>query len=183
MRVISGKAKGTALHSIDNIDTRPTLDRVKESLFNILQNEIKDTVILDLFSGSGAIAIEFLSRGAKKAYLCDKSEKAVAMIRKNLEKTKLAENAIVYNKDYNECLIKVENVKFDMIYLDPPYRQDLSIEALKKISEKNLLKDGGKIIIETDEPVRIIKELEHIPVNYKMYDLRKYGRASLIFLK
>lgn len=183
MRVISGKARGTVLHSIDNLDTRPTLDRVKESLFNILQNDIEDTIILDLFSGSGAIAIEFLSRGAKKAYLCDKSAKAVAMIRKNLEKTKLLENAVVYNTDYNECLNEVENVKFDIIFLDPPYRQNLSIEALEKINEKNLLKDGGKIIIETDEPERIIRELEHISVNYKMYDLRKYGRASLIFLK
>lgn len=183
MRVISGKARGTVLHSIDNLDTRPTLDRVKESLFNILQNDIEDTIILDLFSGSGAIAIEFLSRGAKKAYLCDKSAKAVAMIRKNLEKTKLLENAVVYNTDYNECLNEVENVKFDIIFLDPPYRQNLSIEALEKINEKNLLKDGGKIIIETDEPERIIRESEHISVNYKMYDLRKYGRASLIFLK
>lgn len=183
MRVISGKARGTVLHSIDNLDTRPTLDRVKESLFNILQNDIEDAVILDLFSGSGAIAIEFLSRGAKKAYLCDKSPKAVEMIRRNLEKTKLLEDAVIYNKDYNECLNEVENVKFDIIFLDPPYKQNLSIDAIEKISKKNLLKDGGKIIIETDEPERDIRELERIPVNYKMYDLRKYGRASLMFLK
>ena len=87
MRVISGSARGTILHSIDKISTRPTLDRVKESLFNIIQNSIEDATVLDLFSGSGAIAIEFLSRGAKNAYICEKSKDAVQMIYKNLEKT------------------------------------------------------------------------------------------------
>ena len=119
MRVISGSARGTVLHSIEDISTRPTLDRVKESLFNIIQNDIEDTTVLDLFAGSGAIGIEFLSRRAKQVYFCDKSSKAVAMIEKNLEKTKLKEKAIVNNMN----------------------------------------------------------------INYKIYDLRKYGRVSLIFLK
>ena len=96
MRVISGSARGTVLHSIEDISTRPTLDRVKESLFNIIQNDIEDTTVLDLFAGSGAIGIEFLSRRAKQVYFCDKSSKAVAMIEKNLEKTKLKEKAIVW---------------------------------------------------------------------------------------
>lgn len=183
MRVISGKARGTILHSIDDIKTRPTLDRVKESLFNILQNNIEDAIILDLFSGSGAIGIEFLSRGAKKAYLCDNSKKAVEMINKNLEKTKLSNNAVVYNKDYNECLKELRNIKFNIIFLDPPYKANFAIDAIKKISQMQLLQEDGIIIIETDEPERDIKELEEIQTNYKIYDLRKYGRASLIFLK
>ena len=102
MRVISGRAKGTKLNSIEDLSTRPTLDRVKEALFNIVQTKIEDSIILDLFSGSGSIGIEFLSRGCKKAYLCDKSNKAVAMIHQNLEKTKLQENAVVLNKDYKK---------------------------------------------------------------------------------
>ena len=108
MRVISGSARGTVLHSIEDISTRPTLDRVKESLFNIIQNDIEDTTVLDLFAGSGAIGIEFLSRRAKQVYFCDKSSKAVAMIEKNLEKTKLKEKAIVYNKDYIDCINTVK---------------------------------------------------------------------------
>ena len=102
MRVISGSARGTKLNTIESKQTRPTLDRVKESLFNIIKNEIQEATVLDLFSGSGAIGIEFLSRGAKKAYLCDKSQEAIKMINKNLEKTILTKLATVKNKDYKK---------------------------------------------------------------------------------
>lgn len=183
MRVISGSARGTTLHTIDDINTRPTLDRVKESLFNIIQDQIEDTTVLDLFAGSGAIGIEFLSRGAQKAYFCDKSQKAVDMIEKNLDKTKLRDKAIIFNTDYINCISRINSTEFDIIFLDPPYKETFSIEAIKKINEKKLLKKGGIIIIETDEPERDIKEIEKIDIDYKIYDLRKYGRASLIFLK
>lgn len=183
MRVISGSARGTVLHSIEEISTRPTLDRVKESLFNIIQNDIEDTTVLDLFAGSGAIGIEFLSRRAKQVYFCDKSSKAVAMIEKNLEKTKLKEKAIVYNKDYIDCINTVKNTKFDIIFLDPPYKEEFALDAIEKISNLQLLKDDGIIIIETDEPERDINRINNMNINYKIYDLRKYGRVSLIFLK
>lgn len=183
MRVISGSARGTVLHSIEDISTRPTLDRVKESLFNIIQNDIEDTTVLDLFAGSGAIGIEFLSRRAKQVYFCDKSSRAVAMIEKNLEKTKLKEKAIVYNKDYIDCINTVKNIKFDIIFLDPPYKEEFALDAIEKISNLQLLKDDGIIIIETDEPERDINRINNMNINYKIYDLRKYGRVSLIFLK
>jgi len=183
MRVISGSARGTVLHSIEDISTRPTLNRVKESLFNIIQNDIEDTTVLDLFAGSGAIGIEFLSRRAKQVYFCDKSSKAVAMIEKNLEKTKLKEKAIVYNKDYIDCINTVKNIKFDIIFLDPPYKEEFALDAIEKISNLQLLKDDGIIIIETDEPERDINRINNMNINYKIYDLRKYGRVSLIFLK
>ena len=183
MRVISGSARGTVLHSIEDISTRPTLDRVKESLFNIIQNDIEDTTVLDLFAGSGAIGIEFLSRRAKQVYFCDKSSKAVAMIEKNLEKTKLKEKAIVYNTDYIDCINTVKNIKFDIIFLDPPYKEEFALDAIEKISNLQLLKDDGIIIIETDEPERDINRINNMNINYKIYDLRKYGRVSLIFLK
>lgn len=184
MRVISGTARGSILHSIENINTRPTLDRVKESLFNIIQNKIADAVVLDLFAGSGALAIEALSRGAQKAYLCDCSKEAIQMINKNLEKTRLIEKTKIYNTDYMETLkrIEKENVKFDIIFLDPPYKLDLSIKALEQISKSKLLNEEGIIIIETDEPKRDLEELDKSKLDYNMYDLRKYGRASLIFL-
>lgn len=183
MRVISGSARGTVLHSIEDISTRPTLDRVKESLFNIIQNYIEDTTVLDLFAGSGAIGIEFLSRRAKQVYFCDKSSKAVDMIEKNLKKTKLKEKAIVYNKDYIDCINTVKNIKFDIIFLDPPYKEEFALDAIEKISNLQLLKDDGIIIIETDEPERDINRINNMNINYKIYDLRKYGRVSLIFLK
>ena len=96
MRVISGKARGTKLNSIESLDTRPTLDRVKESLFNIIQNKIVDATILDLFAGSGAIGIEFISRGAKKAYFCEKNHNAAKMIHQNLTKTKFENQSEVF---------------------------------------------------------------------------------------
>ena len=181
MRVISGKAKGTKLYSIESSATRPTLDRVKESLFNIIQDKLRDANILDLFSGSGAIGIEFLSRGANKAYLCDKSPEAIKMIRKNLEKTRLLENAKLINKDYRKCLedLKKENVKFDIVFLDPPYETALAVEASKKIIQLELLKNDGIIIIETDQESREKNELQNLGI--EIYDCRKYGRVSLIF--
>lgn len=183
MRVISGSARGTVLHSIEDISTRPTLDRVKESLFNIIQGRVEDAIVLDLFAGSGAIGIECLSRRAENAYFCDKSKDAVKMIEKNLEKTRLKEKAVIYNKDYIDCINTVSNQKFDIIFLDPPYKEEFALDAIERMSELKLLKDEGIIIIETDEPKRDIERINKMNINYKMYDLRKYGRVSLIFLK
>lgn len=183
MRVISGIARGTKLNSIDSLSTRPTLDRVKESLFNILQNEISDSVILDLFSGSGAIAIEFLSRGSQKAYLCENNHSAVKMICSNLDKTRLTSKAEIISKDYKKALdiLKSENIQFDIIYLDPPYQANYAVDAVKRILSLDLLKEEGTIIIETDDEKRELLELEKL--NVKIDDIRKYGRASLIFIK
>ena len=182
MRVISGVAKGTKLKSIDDITTRPTLDRVKESLFNILQLKISNSIILDLFSGSGAIGIEFLSRGAKQAYLCEKNHFATKMIYENLNKTKLVSKAVVIEKDYKKALelLKQQNIQFDLVYIDPPYKANIAVEAVKRILSLNLLKEKGNLIIETDDEKRELLELEKL--NIDIYDIRKYGRVTLIFL-
>ena len=182
MRVISGIARGTKLDSIDSLDTRPTLDRVKESLFNIIQNKIENSIILDLFAGSGAIGIEFISRGCSKAYFCEKSHDAIKMINRNLIKTKLKDKSEIYETDYIKCLklLSSYNVKFDIIYIDPPYKQDLAGKAVEQIIFLDLLKHNGIIVIETDEEKRDLKEIEKLQV--EVYDLRKYGRAHLIFL-
>lgn len=182
MRVISGTARGTKLNSIDDLSTRPTLDRVKESLFNIIQPRIEDSVVLDLFAGSGAIGIEFLSRGCKTAYLCDKSNKAVSMIHQNLEKTRLQSNAKIINNDYRKCLYSLseKNIAFDIIYIDPPYKDDIAVDSVKMILSLKLLKQNGIIIIETDDKDREIENLKNLDV--KINDCRKYGRANLIFL-
>ena len=182
MRVISGIARGTKLDSIDSINTRPTLDRVKESLFNIIQNKIEESTVLDLFAGSGAIGIEFISRGCKKAYFCEKSHEAIKMIYKNLEKTRFLHKSEVLEKDFKKCLTKFyENkLKFDIIFIDPPYKYNLAIEAVKEIIALDLLNKDGIIIIETDEKERELKGIKESQV--EVYDLRKYGRVHLIFL-
>lgn len=182
MRVISGKAKGTKLNSIENMNTRPTLDRVKESLFNIMQNKIEDMVVLDLFAGSGAIGIEFLSRGSKKVYFCDKFQEATKMIKQNLERTRFLEQSSIYTKDYQKCLelFAKERQVFDIIFIDPPYEADIAVEAVKIIKENNLLKENGIIIIETDNKERELQSLEKLKI--EVHDLRKYGRVYLLFL-
>ena len=158
MRIISGKARGTNLYTLDGNDTRPTLDRVKESLFNIINTKIYDAIVLDLFSGSGAIGLEFASRGAKEVLLCEKSKKATQIIQKNIEKTHLEEEVELYNCDYIDFLQIFKNKKFDIIYLDPPYKTDFIIEAVKLIQKYNMLEEDGVIIAETDEPERIEKQ-------------------------
>ena len=181
MRIVAGKAKGTKLYTLEGENTRPTLDRVKEALFNIIQNEIQDSIFLDLFSGSGAIGLEAVSRGAKKAILCDKSKEACMIIRKNIEKSHALEKTELYQTDFKEVLTNRIHEKLDIIFLDPPYKTDFVIEAVKMLMEKDLLKDNTMIIIETDDSDRILENLQNI--NCEIKDVRKYGRAYLIFLK
>ena len=182
MRVISGVARGTKLDSIDSMETRPTLDRVKESLFNIINSKIEDSIVLDLFSGSGAIGIEFISRGCRKAYFCEKSHIAAKMIYKNLEKTRFLDKSELMEQDYAKCLKELHqrNIKIDIAFIDPPYKEDIAVKAVEQIISLDLLKEDGIIIIETDEKERELKELENLKI--KVYDLRKYGRVNLIFL-
>ena len=179
MRIISGNARGTKLETLEGQDTRPTLDRVKEALFSIIQNYIYEANILDLFSGSGALALESLSRGASFAVCCDSSRKAIEIIKQNAEKTHLEDKVKIVNKDYKQCLNELENIKFDIIFLDPPYKEDYSVSAIKIIMEKNLLAEDGIIVFETDREENEFKEIENYAI---IKDLRRYGRVKLLFL-
>lgn len=181
MRIISGKARGTKLYTLDGTATRPTLDRVKESLFNIIQNDIEDSTVLDLFSGSGAIGLEFLSRGAKRAVLCDSSKDAIKIIKQNVQKTHFEEKVEVYNMEFTKLVEILQNQKFDIIYIDPPYATDFIKISLEKIIEYKLVNENTKIIVETDDETRILNQIEKMDV--EITDKRKYGRATIIFLK
>ena len=181
MRIISGKARGTKLYTLDGTATRPTLDRVKESLFNIIQNDIEDSTVLDLFSGSGAIGLEFLSRGAKRAVLCDSSKDAIKIIKQNVQKTHFEEKVEVYNMEFTKLVERLQNQKFDIIYIDPPYATDFIKISLEKIIEYELVNENTKIIVETDDETRILYQIEKMDV--EITDKRKYGRATIIFLK
>ncbi len=181
MRVISGSARGTKLSSIDSLSTRPTQDRVKESLFNIIFDKIYECDFLDLFAGSGAIGIEALSRGANFAVFCDISKESLKFVNENLIKTKLIDRAKVYNLDYKNYLEKTKE-KFDIIFIDPPYKADISVDAIRMIKENEVLKENGFVVIETDEYLRDKSELEKIQ-GIEILDHRKYGRANLIFIR
>ena len=181
MRIISGKARGTKLYTLDGTATRPTLDRVKESLFNIIQNDIEDSTVLDLFSGSGAIGLEFLSRGAKRAVLCDNSKDAIKIIKQNVQKTHFEKISEIYNMEFTKLVERLQNQKFDIIYIDPPYATDFIKISLEKIIEYKLVNENTKIIVETDDETRILNQIEKMDV--EITDKRKYGRATIIFLK
>ena len=180
MRIISGSARGTKLHTLEGTATRPTLDRVKESLFNILQNKLQNAIVVDMFAGSGALALESLSRGAQKAYLCDNNRNAIRVIQANIEKTHFEEQTRVIAKDYKKAITNIPE-QADIIFIDPPYERNIAVDAVKRILDNNLLKEEGLIILETDQLQREEPQLKNIE-NIKMEDLRDYGRVKLIFL-
>ena len=147
MKVISGIYKGRNLKGFNMPGTRPTMDRVKESLFACIQNDLKESVVLDLFSGSASLAIEALSQGAKEAYAVDKNKEAIKTINENIKNIGV-KNCKVYLSSYDQALqkFKVENLKFDLIFLDPPYETNYIEKSLKLILELDLLSTNGLIV-------------------------------------
>lgn len=147
MRVITGKAKGISLATPDGLLTRPTADRVKEALFSIIQFELPGAKVLDLFGGTGQLGIEALSRGASSAVFVDDREDACKLIRENLRRTNLTADARVVRSDYLAYLKRCQD-QFDIIILDPPYAEVFLENALKMITEIDILQSGGIIITE-----------------------------------
>lgn len=184
MRIIGGRKKGSKLYTLEGLDTRPTLDRVKEPLFSILQFDLPNAIVLDLFAGSGALGLEAISRGAQKAFLCDVSKEAIHIIEKNVEKLKVESEVEILNKDYEETLkyLKRQGQKLDIVFLDPPYQTDFVEKATSKIAEYELLSKNGIVVVETDRREEICETIKRLNL-YNIYDERKYGRASLLFLK
>ena len=147
MRVITGTARGVQLKTPDGMTTRPTADRVKEALFSIIQFEVPGARVLDLFGGTGQLGIEALSRGAKSAVFVDAGEPACKLIRENLKRTRLEQQGSVVRSDYLQYLQRCRE-KFDIILLDPPYAEVFLENALKCITEIDILQSGGIIVAE-----------------------------------
>ena len=147
MRVITGKARGVILKTPEGLKTRPTSDRVKEAMFSIIQFDLPGTRVLDLFGGTGQLGIEALSRGAKSAVFVDSGEQACSLIKENLRRTKLEPDGRVIRADYLEYLERC-NEKFDIVLLDPPYAEVFLENALKKLTQIDILQSGGIIVAE-----------------------------------
>lgn len=177
MRVVAGKARGLSLKTLDGDSTRPTRDMVREALFNIIATKNIDATLLDLFAGSGAIGIEALSRGAKRAYFVDVNKEAIGIIKQNIEKAKFTDYSVVIQNDFLRAIDIIKNEKFDIIFVDPPYNKGFGTKAIEKISDYNLLNEKGIIIYETDKIEEVPEEIGQ----YKRYDYRKYGRNMLNF--
>lgn len=173
MRVITGSARGRRLREPAGDDIRPTTDMVKESVFNILQFDIEGRKFLDLFAGTGQIGIEALSRGAASAAFIDSSVDAVKLVRENLAVTGFSDRATVLRANALQFLRSCG--KFDVIYIDPPYRTSLTEDALHLINQFDILRDNGIIVCENIYGT-VLPEL--MPPYYKQKE-RKYGKIVI----
>ena len=177
MRVIAGKARRLALKTVPGMETRPTTDRIKETLFNILQPEIPDCRFLDLFSGSGGIGIEALSRGAESAVFVEKNPKACACIRENLTFTKLSPKAVVMEQDVLSAINRLSGSGvFDIIFMDPPYGKDYEYDVLLALSHSDIVDRYTIVIIEEalNVPLDYINECGFETVKVKNYKTNKH---------
>ncbi len=174
MRVITGAARGRRLKELQGMETRPTTDRVKEGIFNIIQFDIEGRRVLDLFAGTGQLGIEALSRGAARAVLVEQRRDAAALVRENLKITGLGENARVVNGESLAFLASCGE-KFDLIFLDPPYAAELWDSALEAISRFDILSNHGIIICESPAE-RVMPELAP---PYRVHRTYRYGRIKV----
>ena len=173
MRIVAGKYRGRALASFRGDDVRPTSDRVKESLFQILGAKLVGARVLDLFCGSGALGLESLSRGAREAVFNDVSRDSLAICKKNL--AALGVVAPVTCLDYRACLSRTAG-KFGIVFADPPYKMDCREDVLARIAAHDRLAAGGVVIWESERE-------EEAPAGWRRSDLRSYGRTKIAFFE
>ena len=180
MRIIGGKHKGRVLTEFSGEEIRPTSDRVKESLFNVLSGKkygIVGARVLDLFCGSGALGLECLSRGAKEATFNDRSKDSVAVLRSNVKKLGEQDRCTLYELDYLDCLSRL-NGAFDIVFIDPPYRFTYGAIAVEQLIRRGLLSENGVIVYERTEPFDNSKA-----ENIEVADVRKYGKTYVSLLR
>ena len=172
MKVISGKLKGRKIEGYDIEGTRPTMDRVKESLFGSIQNYIDNSIVLDLFAGSGNLGIEAISNGSFKCYFVDNNKECIKTIQDNIKQFGIEDNSVVIQNDYRNALqyFYHNDVKFDIIFVDPPYQYKLMNEILELVSKYNLLNINGIIVLEYS-----FDRLDEDIQGYSLLKYKKYG--------
>lgn len=180
MRVIAGSCKSLPLKTIEGIDTRPTTDRIKETLFNMIQPRIPGSIFLDLFAGSGGIGIEALSRGAKEAFFVEQNRKATACIKDNLKFTKLEDHANVLQTDVRAAIGTFQNGPvFDCIFMDPPYDQELEKDVLTLLSGSECVNSSTLIIVEAS----LKTDFSYLDeLGFAIDKIKKYKTNKHIFL-
>ena len=179
MRVISGKLKGRNIDGYNIIGTRPTMDRVKESIFGMIQNYINESTVLDLFSGTGNYGIECISNGSNLVYFNDYNKKCIDIINYNLSKMNVLDQGILTNLDYKVALdyYKKNNIKFDLVFLDPPYKEHIINEVLGFLIKNDLLNENSLVICE------FIKKEDFINDKLFLFKEKKYGEKYVFIYK
>jgi 16S rRNA (guanine(966)-N(2))-methyltransferase RsmD len=189
MRIIAGKARGTVLETLDGEETRPTLERVKENFFNAINFDIADAKVLDLFAGSGQLGLEALSRGAREAVFADSNASCIEIIRRNAQKTKLYDKSNILKYDYSEYMSALkkrkEPVKFEIVFLDPPYQPDQRMmnDCVKRLIKHDFISDGGMIVCETGNGKQLRLDInEEIASRIADSRVYKYGKVYITIL-
>ncbi len=179
MRVIAGSRRSLPLKSLEGDNTRPTVDKYKETLFNCIQIEVPDSMFLDLFSGSGAIGIEALSRGAKRAVLVENNKQALDVIKANIHFTKFENEAEIVKSDVISYVSRLPKITFDVIFMDPPYGKGLEKEVIEILNTKEFTNPDYTIIIEAtlDEDMSYIEDTK-----FKIYKTKNYKNNKHVFL-
>ena len=178
MRIITGIAKGAKLITLEGLETRPTAERTKEAVFSMLQFDIEGRKVLDLFSGSGQMALEALSRGAASAVMLDKSKEAVNIITKNAEKTRLADKCKIYCTDSFDYLKRNKGEKFDIVFIDPPYALKLVEKSLQLLIENDNLKPTSLVVCESAES-DVFTSDSSVKEKLEIFKSGKYGVAHV----
>ena len=178
MKVISGTLKGRNIEGYNLDGTRPTMDRVKESLFAMIQCYIADSICLDLFSGSGNLGIEAISEGSSFVYFNDMNKKAVGIIKRNVNNFNISNKSNILNTNYKRALEYLKDKKIDVIFLDPPYKTNYIEESIKLIDNYNLLSDNGIIVCESSDLDKIIYTSK-----LKKIKEKKYGDKWVVILQ
>ena len=180
MRIIAGTARGRAIVAPAGSKTRPTQDYVRESLFNIIRWDVQEAHVLDLFAGTGALSLEALSRGAQDAVLIDMDRDACAAIKKNMETSKLGDQCRLLARDYRQAMdaLAKEGRKFDLVFIDPPYKMENTGEMCAELYDKGLLAEQFLIVVEHRRGMAPLLDLR-----FEAFDLRKYGDTEITFVR
>lgn len=176
MRIITGSAKGIQLKTLEGNETRPTLSRVKEAIFSMIQFDLEGKSVLDLFSGSGQMALEALSRGAANAVLVDSSKEAIAVINENIKSTKMGDEATVCRAEYTDFLKREAGRKFDIVFLDPPYEKGFYAPTLNSMMKNNMLKPSSIIVCESGSE-DIFGEYKELAQKFSVKKQARYAKA------
>lgn len=181
MRIIAGIARGRKILSPTGMGTRPTLDRIKESMFSIIQNRVYDSTVFDVFAGTGSLGLEAVSRGAKECYLVDKGTETFGFLTENVANLKFTDKCHCLNMDSYSAIENLarKSMEFDIIFIDPPYLKDMIPQAIEKIEKLKLLKSNGIIVTKIDTSEKICSGYGDII----LIDSRKYGNTTVCFYR
>ena len=180
MRVITGSARGRRLGELKGMETRPTTDKVKESIFNCIQFDVENARVLDLFAGTGALSLEAVSRGARSAVLVDMDRAACAAIKKNMETSRLGEKCRLIARDYRAAMdaLAAEGAQFDLVFMDPPYKMENTGEICAALYDKGLLAEAFLLVVEHRKG-----RAPMLDARFEAFDLRHYGDTEITFVR